>query len=389
MVWCQNYALQINGSAKVTMAGPVWLTIAQSNTLGITRTATTGGIICDNEQSRINWIVGTATGNYVFPLMSPDGDNVTAEVNIGTAGSTVTGSLVVSTYHTAVNNTPYPINSDAWFADVTNVWDINGVDNSANVADRFWLINYNGYVTRPTAAVSLKYDAIGGTTDLGGLVEADLMAEYWDGVTWSPYTPLLGVADPPNDLVNGIANVNFNGPWVLVSKFFPLPVELLSFDYKCGSLSWSTATETNCDYFQIFSSEQGDQWTLLGTVNGSGNSNQIQHYQYETSVSSTYFKLVQVDFDGNSHSYGPIYGSCKSVAIDIRVYPNPVDQLIYIVCPDNCKFELYNSMGQLMRSQTLISFNTIDISEIASGLYTVNIVGANYIHSEKLIKNKN
>ncbi len=386
LVFGQNYGLQINGSAKVTMLGNVWLTIGQPNALGISRTATTGGIISDNEQSRINWMVGTSTGFYVFPFMSPDGDNATVSMGVSASG-TGPGSIIVSTYHTTPANLPYPTNSDAWFPDVTNLWDENGIDNSANVADRFWLINFSGYTANPFTNVNIMYDAVGGNTDVGVIPEANLRGEYWNGVTWAPYNPLFGVPDPPNDQVTGISGITFNAPWVLVDKNYPLPVEMLSFTYECGKLMWTTATETNCDYFQIWYSADGKDYSMLGTVDGAGNSNHVINYQYETSLKQGYFKLIQYDYDGRSSSYGPIAGNCKTDQVTIRVYPNPFNQQFYIVCPENSTLQIYDAIGQLIKSESLITFNTIDLSGVANGLYTLNIVGNGYFHSEKIIKN--
>ena len=330
----------------------------------------------------------TGTGNYIFPLMSVDGDNVTAEVNITSAG-TGAGSLVVSTYHTVPANTPYPTNSDTWFADVTNMWDVTGVDNSANAVDRFWLVNYNGYTANPTATLSLKYDAIG-TNDLNGLTETDLQAEYWNGLTWAPYSPLLGVVDPANDLVNTITGVNFNAPWVLSNMNHPLPVDLTSLGFTCGTLEWTTASETNCDYYLIYSSQNGTDWNLIGQVNGAGNSNQSIHYSFPTELSGVYFKLVQVDLNGAETAYGPVWGNCNNENLNnvsIEVYPNPFNEVIYIVCPENCELKMYDAVGKLVRNERMQSFNTIEMSDLADGLYTLNFVGVDFTKTIKTVKN--
>ncbi|MFO7607666.1 MAG: hypothetical protein R6X35_00525, partial [Candidatus Krumholzibacteriia bacterium] len=53
---------------------------------------------------------------------------------------------------------------------------------------------------------------------------------------------------------------------------------------QCGKLTWTTASETNCDYFQVWASPDNETWNLLGTVNGAGNSNQIINYVFETDI---------------------------------------------------------------------------------------------------------
>jgi hypothetical protein len=64
----------------------------------------------------------------------------------------------------------------------------------------------------------------------------------------------------------------------------PLPVQLLYFkalaDGQEMQLCWSTATETDNDYFSLERSKDLAQWEFLGTVSGSGNSSMPVEYTY-------------------------------------------------------------------------------------------------------------
>jgi len=92
-----------------------------------------------------------------------------------------------------------------------------------------------------------------------------------------------------------------------------LPVELLYFEgygYPTfNNLKWSTASEHNSDYFSIERSEDGEFWKTVGTKGASMNSTQTVNYYYNDSYINKgiiYYRLKQVDFDGNYKMYGPI-----------------------------------------------------------------------------------
>jgi len=85
-----------------------------------------------------------------------------------------------------------------------------------------------------------------------------------------------------------------------------LPIELISFEGvyvgNFNQLKWITATETNNDYFILERSENGLNWTVIGKVDGSGNSYQNKIYNFKDSGFSNvlnYYRLTQVDYDGH------------------------------------------------------------------------------------------
>lgn len=116
-----------------------------------------------------------------------------------------------------------------------------------------------------------------------------------------------------------------NGFWAIKSGdinisnvtpiYFPLPVELASFsgkwndDLSCASIEWSTMSETNNSHFVIEKSYDGIDFEPITSVSGAGNSNSIQQYAVEDRnlSAASYYRLVQVDYDGKSQTYGPIY----------------------------------------------------------------------------------
>ena len=92
-----------------------------------------------------------------------------------------------------------------------------------------------------------------------------------------------------------------------------LPVELLYFygtKYPSFNLlKWSTASESNSDYFSIEESTDGLTWKKIGDIKASGNSNYKIDYTYIHTFTYDdihYYKLIQYDYDGQFKEYGPI-----------------------------------------------------------------------------------
>jgi hypothetical protein len=90
-----------------------------------------------------------------------------------------------------------------------------------------------------------------------------------------------------------------------------LPVSLTSFEViavdNSNELSWTTASETNNDYFIVEYSTDGKNWKGIQKVQGAGNSNSentylTTHRDFENEIN--YYRLKQVDYNGaiNTHN---------------------------------------------------------------------------------------
>ena len=100
---------------------------------------------------------------------------------------------------------------------------------------------------------------------------------------------------------------------ILVNSPVSLPVELLYFEGtpypSFNSLKWSTASEHNSDYFEIERSVDGEIWKVVGSKLASGNSTSVIKYSYLDGFNDFlihYYRLKQVDKDGQYKIYGPI-----------------------------------------------------------------------------------
>lgn len=115
-----------------------------------------------------------------------------------------------------------------------------------------------------------------------------------------------------------------------------LPIELVDFDAAPGTdhvaLSWRTATESNNSRFDIEKSTDGDNWTVIGTLEGAGTKNTPTNYSwidYSRNTSSTiYYRLKQTDYDGQ-FSYSWIRSTTVATP-EFSVYPNPTNGMVSV-----------------------------------------------------------
>lgn len=119
--------------------------------------------------------------------------------------------------------------------------------------------------------------------------------------------------------------------WVSGIEFGPLPVELLYFmlhknDNNDVQLEWATATEINASHFEIQRADYQMNFVSIGRAEASGNSNEKKTYSFTDDsplVNRTYYRLKQVDFDGEV-SYSGIRAIDIVAPKAVAVAPNPI-----------------------------------------------------------------
>jgi hypothetical protein len=111
-----------------------------------------------------------------------------------------------------------------------------------------------------------------------------------------------------------------------------LPVELINFtaaNTEQGvQLVWSTASETNCYYYEIQRSRDGYTFETIKTIEGSGTTADVSYYSYSDAhpiPGVSYYRLNQYDYDGTKNDLG-IVSVQHEPTVEMKVYPNPVSQ---------------------------------------------------------------
>jgi len=162
-------------------------------------------------------------------------------------------------------------------------------------------------------------------------------------------------------------------------KSITVPITLIDFKAELDevrenvNLFWSTESEINNSHFNILKSKDALNWDLVGEVEANGDSKQLNEYEFVDSapyIGLNYYKLEQVDFDGESTFYGPVLVNVES-NLSIDVFPNPVDDNLIIYTKHvDVNIEIINSLGEIIRSEKLIN-NNLDVVNLKSGLYRI------------------
>jgi len=95
-----------------------------------------------------------------------------------------------------------------------------------------------------------------------------------------------------------------------VTVFAPLPVTVSTFIATLNTdkvlLNWSTSQENNNKHFIIEKSNDGINFAFLGKLSGAGTSTINHNYQlidFSPFDGTNYYRLSQIDFDGNTNYY--------------------------------------------------------------------------------------
>ncbi len=257
-----------------------------------------------------------------------------------------------------------------------------------------------------------SYDAFLVTFDASGIRQC---ATYYGGAgvdygysaaldgTGNVY--LAGYTASTNFIASGGYDNTFGGIYDAFLAKFPscgvvLPIELLSFtgynEENKNILEWTTATENNNDYFIIersspiptFPKGEGE-WTAIGTVNGAGNSNSINNYQFIDqsplpggNKGVCYYRLKQVDYDGKYTYSNIINVIANETKQSVTIYPNPAKESLFLTVnnwrkeKNKIEIAIFDVLGRevyLLETDTHNSPFQIDISTLSKGMYFLKV----------------
>ncbi len=173
----------------------------------------------------------------------------------------------------------------------------------------------------------------------------------------------------------------------------PLPITLLNFDAKCEtdnvSIMWSTESEINNDYFTVERSENGSDFEPIAEINGAGNSNQLISYAWSDDApkkNATYYRLKQTDFNGE-YSYSKTISKECVFSGNVSIYPNPAQDILTIESEGVIVDKIYvqDVTGNIVKT-VIANTNTIDISELANGIYFIKLMDSENNITKKFVK---
>lgn len=243
---------------------------------------------------------------------------------------------------------------------------------------------------------------------------ADLSVVYWNGSMWVDVEYNSGSSNLAHD--QGYITSRFAVPFGAKSQTFitygskndvnPLPVELLDFYFDCNEtqiiLNWITASESNNKGFFIEKSIDAKNFTQVAFVDGAGNSNSITEYSFvdtDFSQKEKYYRLKQIDFDGNTTISNFIYADCQDAESEpgLVIYPNPFRSDINIIAnnlpSENTTLYIYNMLGSQIYQTKPGVFEgdftiNLDLAKLPPAMYVVKVISGDFVGVVKIEKHQ-
>jgi hypothetical protein len=224
--------------------------------------------------------------------------------------------------------------------------------------------------------------------ELNGLAENELTLNVHNGTSWNAFATNV----TRNGIVNfvtttALTNISFN-ELTLASETMPLPMRWLKVEAirrnNLAHISWRTANETNCDYYQVEKSFNGRDWANTGSAIAARNEAGPNDYQLTDAAqpaSLVYYRIAQTDKDGKTR-YSIIVVISSDHTEGILLYPNPAGNEVNILAKGGLQLrsvQVYNAAGMLVAAENITNtiLYTLNASRFAGGNYTVLIRLAN------------
>ncbi len=385
-------SLALNVGVKVDLNSNI-LTITNSGTTGITTSGTTDMIIAEDTDfsSRVNWNIGSVLGTHIIPF----GTSTFVQIPFSyTHSGGNSGEISVSTYPTNALNLPLPTTPIS----VSHIRNLLGVNNNANMVDRFWFLSRS----TPTSSATLGFTY--GPTELAANGNTNIRAQRWnvpnDG--WQSFLP--GQTNPTATSVNTPGAINY-GIWALTLETAPLPVDMIDFTVKNidnvkAQCEWTSATEVNNKSWIIEKSKDGIHFGNPVEIAGQGTVHTTSDYIYADEnpyPGISYYQLSQEDFDGVKHFCGIKSVRFDKVPFSTELYPIPASDMLYIKTSDNStenlEISIFNNLGSLVYKNTINanegeSVYSIDTKAFEAGIYFMQLNNGFNLEKMSFIINK-
>jgi hypothetical protein len=184
-------------------------------------------------------------------------------------------------------------------------------------------------------------------------------------------------------------------------SYSPLPVELAYFKAEnYGSsiaLNWKTYSELNNHFFEIERGMKGAEYNVIAKVNGNGTTNIAQHYSLkDADVNNTsemiYYRLTQVDFNGERHAYAPVAVNLKKqreiIISASSANNNPQVNIKNMDESGDYSISLFSIDGRLVYTEDIkqqSSFNK-SFANIENGFFIVKVIEhvTEHVYAQKI-----
>jgi len=161
-------------------------------------------------------------------------------------------------------------------------------------------------------------------------------------------------------------------------------------------INWSTTTEINNAWFDIFRSSDGAPFVTVGRVAGSGNTAQTSNYQYVdklTSGGEYVYQIEQVDYDGTRSRLGlqTMRIDCGNSSDYVTLYPNPAGDIVHFRgnAVNGAQLSVYSVTGQLVQRANFDQLEgaELNVAGLSPGIYqlTFKMTGSGKMVMRRLV----
>ncbi|MDA3819324.1 MAG: T9SS type A sorting domain-containing protein [Candidatus Delongbacteria bacterium] len=240
----------------------------------------------------------------------------------------------------------------------------------------------------------------------GGSQLQHLTTAYWDNI-WKDVGGDASAETTINGDISSFVSVPFSAKgerqitFAGTNKDIPLPVELLNFEAACNhdnqkiELKWTTASETNNDYYTLYRSKNSLNFKEIARIDGYGTVSNSQTYAYTDNFppsGDVYYKLSQTDLDGATKDLNIISINCFSdnQQYDVQIYPNPVTEELNIHFGNwptqTSSITIHDMSGRVIIQKKLDKIDkephfTLPMHDISPGMYML------WLQSDSMNKN--
>lgn len=382
------HKIEVNNTAGINLTGNMMLTDSAKLTDG-NITLNSFNLTLGNQANFMSdsthYVVTNGSGKIVM-------------LNMGAGGRT--GNVFVpmgnSTYNGVVlNNTGVADTFNLSVIDSVTINYTNNVPTGAaltnNIVNRTWQITENT-IGGSNSSVWLSWL---NQNELQGFNRSVCYVAKYLSNTWAADTILTATGSGIYSVVqNRVSSFGNFG----VGSVNTLPVSLLSFTGSLHAdnvkLAWTTASEKNSSHFVVQKSTDNVSWQNIGTVKARGNSAIQSSYSYtdfdainQSPINLLYYRLQMVDKDNSScYSKTVVFDKPQTNSV-IWLAPNPAQEIVEVHVDGTA--QLLQAIVFDMNGREVVAMfdgNRIDLSHLASGVYTVRIKTTQEQKNIKLVK---
>lgn len=392
----QNNALILNGAyiniSNGTWTNPVYLVVNNGQPAAIQRNS--GHIISESEGNYVQWNTANVavTTNYIVPFGYSNTDYLPVTLHKNSMGVDNSSALVLSTWATPTNNTP-------WATNVTTMAGLAGSNPVNSVIDRWWQV-IGG--TNVNASFDVTYR---GAENTIATPIAPISGQHWD----IPATQWLSPTGSGTGVIAGTGTVTnitmmshgsgISSPYVLSASNSPLPIELVSFTAACANkqmeIKWVNATETNVMNIELQKSSDMNIWTTIYTAAPS-NQSTLTHYDFvynEQATGNIYYRLKVNNNDGVSelsHIVSTQTCDSNSDVLTAFYFDHTINVHSHFSAAALIQYSLFDLQGKkVMQGELHVSEGDqaaqLTIHELSNAIYIFNATSNDLTFNKKLL----